>query len=287
MQLQVILRPLFVRSQRRHLPRAAGMLVLRTGRSTSATTTRITSAPACPGTALPALHSELFGGSTRELMSVPELLRSFHRNRLKRVLDDDYGSVARGAWTRRPLRRRSRRVVPDCRLVSGLHLWIQQYRRVLPLPLRERAGVRGQTACATNAAVPVNKQWVTDANRPDESTELARVPRPDAAGRRAGAAAGGRHGTAWPASAARAPMRCWRARVAEGVARNVGGIVAPALAYGFKSQPKCGGGQHFTGTTSLDAATLIGPCATRCASSLATACASWWSSTDTTRTSGS
>jgi creatinine amidohydrolase len=45
--------------------------------------------------------------------------------------------------------------------------------------------------------------------------------------------------------------------VAEGVARNVKGIVAPALAYGFKSQPKCGGGQHFTGTTSLDAGTLI------------------------------
>ncbi len=45
---------------------------------------------------LPALHVELFGGSTRELMSVPELLRSFHRNRLKRVLDDDYGSVGQG-----------------------------------------------------------------------------------------------------------------------------------------------------------------------------------------------
>ena len=45
--------------------------------------------------------------------------------------------------------------------------------------------------------------------------------------------------------------------VAEDVAQKVGGIVAPALAYGFKSQPKCGGGQHFTGTTSLDAATLV------------------------------
>ena len=45
--------------------------------------------------------------------------------------------------------------------------------------------------------------------------------------------------------------------VAEGVAHKVGGVVAPAFAYGFKSQPKCGGGQHFTGTTSLDAATLI------------------------------
>jgi fatty acid desaturase len=45
---------------------------------------------------LPALHRELFGASKRELMSVPEVLRSFHRNRLKRVLDDDYGSVGEG-----------------------------------------------------------------------------------------------------------------------------------------------------------------------------------------------
>ena len=45
---------------------------------------------------LPALHRELFGGSKREFMSVPEVLRSFHRNRLKRVLDDDYGSVGEG-----------------------------------------------------------------------------------------------------------------------------------------------------------------------------------------------
>jgi creatinine amidohydrolase len=46
--------------------------------------------------------------------------------------------------------------------------------------------------------------------------------------------------------------------IAAGAAAAVGGIVAPALAYGYKSQPKCGGGQHFCGTTSLDAATLIG-----------------------------
>ncbi|MCW5621903.1 MAG: creatininase [Burkholderiales bacterium] len=46
--------------------------------------------------------------------------------------------------------------------------------------------------------------------------------------------------------------------VAGGAAGSVAGLVAPALAYGFKSQPKCGGGQHFVGTTSLDAATLIG-----------------------------
>jgi creatinine amidohydrolase len=46
--------------------------------------------------------------------------------------------------------------------------------------------------------------------------------------------------------------------VARGAAERVSGIVAPALAYGFKSQPKCGGGQQFCGTTSLDSATLAG-----------------------------
>jgi creatinine amidohydrolase len=46
--------------------------------------------------------------------------------------------------------------------------------------------------------------------------------------------------------------------VAGNVAARVNGLVAPALAYGYKSQPKCGGGQHFDGTTSLDAATLVG-----------------------------
>ncbi|MFC3608228.1 creatininase [Stutzerimonas tarimensis] len=40
------------------------------------------------------------------------------------------------------------------------------------------------------------------------------------------------------------------------VAARIGGLVAPALAYGYKSQPKCGGGQHFCGTTSVDGATL-------------------------------
>jgi creatinine amidohydrolase len=48
------------------------------------------------------------------------------------------------------------------------------------------------------------------------------------------------------------------AAVAKDVAAAVDGLVAPALSYGYKSQPKCGGGQHFDGTTSLDAGTLIG-----------------------------
>jgi creatinine amidohydrolase len=48
------------------------------------------------------------------------------------------------------------------------------------------------------------------------------------------------------------------AAVACDAAALVGGLVAPTLSYGYKSQPKCGGGQHFCGTTSVDAATLIG-----------------------------
>jgi creatinine amidohydrolase len=42
------------------------------------------------------------------------------------------------------------------------------------------------------------------------------------------------------------------------VARNIDGIVAPAVPYGYKSQPRSGGGNHYIGTTSLSAATLIG-----------------------------
>jgi creatinine amidohydrolase len=48
------------------------------------------------------------------------------------------------------------------------------------------------------------------------------------------------------------------AAVSADTATLVRGLVAPTLSYGYKSQPKCGGGQHFCGTTSLDAATLIG-----------------------------
>ncbi len=43
----------------------------------------------------------------------------------------------------------------------------------------------------------------------------------------------------------------------QAVARRVGGIVAPAVTYGYKSQPRMGGGNHYPGTTSLDAATLV------------------------------
>ena len=45
--------------------------------------------------------------------------------------------------------------------------------------------------------------------------------------------------------------------IAERVARNVGGIVAPTIPYGYKSQPRSGGGEAFPGTTSLNSQTLV------------------------------
>ena len=44
--------------------------------------------------------------------------------------------------------------------------------------------------------------------------------------------------------------------MAERVARNIGALVAPPIAYGYKSQQKSGGGNHMPGTTSLDGLTL-------------------------------
>lgn len=43
---------------------------------------------------LPATHRELYGDDTHQLLPLAELLRTFHRNRLRRILDEDYGSVA-------------------------------------------------------------------------------------------------------------------------------------------------------------------------------------------------
>lgn len=40
------------------------------------------------------------------------------------------------------------------------------------------------------------------------------------------------------------------------IAADLDAIIAPAIPYGYKSQPKSGGGQSFPGTTSLDAQTL-------------------------------
>ena len=44
--------------------------------------------------------------------------------------------------------------------------------------------------------------------------------------------------------------------VAERVAKKIGGLVAPTIPYGYKSQPRSGGGEAFPGTTSLDANTF-------------------------------
>lgn len=44
--------------------------------------------------------------------------------------------------------------------------------------------------------------------------------------------------------------------IAERVARQVKGLVAPAVTYGYKSQQKSGGGNHMPGTTSLDGHTV-------------------------------
>ncbi len=45
--------------------------------------------------------------------------------------------------------------------------------------------------------------------------------------------------------------------LAEGVAKEIGAMVLPPIAYGYKSQPTSGGGPLFPGTTSLDGETLI------------------------------
>lgn len=44
--------------------------------------------------------------------------------------------------------------------------------------------------------------------------------------------------------------------IAQQVAQRIDGLVAPAIAYGYKSQQKSGGGNHMPGTTSLDGLTL-------------------------------
>jgi creatinine amidohydrolase len=45
--------------------------------------------------------------------------------------------------------------------------------------------------------------------------------------------------------------------ISTAVAGRIGALVAPPIAYGYKSQPRTGGGNHFAGTTSLDGRTLI------------------------------
>lgn len=45
---------------------------------------------------LPALHRELYTGDDPQVIPVRELLRTFHRNRLERILGEDYGEVGVG-----------------------------------------------------------------------------------------------------------------------------------------------------------------------------------------------
>ncbi|GGG45553.1 creatininase [Kocuria dechangensis] len=45
--------------------------------------------------------------------------------------------------------------------------------------------------------------------------------------------------------------------VCSAVAEDLGALVAPAFCYGYKSQPRSGGGNHRSGTTSLSAQALI------------------------------
>lgn len=56
------------------------------------------------------------------------------------------------------------------------------------------------------------------------------------------------------------PMNCDEViprEISEEVAKKIGGLVAPSFFYGYKSQPRTGGGNHFPGTTSLSAEAVI------------------------------
>lgn len=52
--------------------------------------------PIAPWYRLPALHAELYGSAYNQVIPMRDLLGSFHRYRLRRVLDDDYGVVGEG-----------------------------------------------------------------------------------------------------------------------------------------------------------------------------------------------
>ncbi len=49
--------------------------------------------PIEPWHRLPALHRELYGAHHAQVVTVPQLLRAFHRHRVRRVLSPDYGQV--------------------------------------------------------------------------------------------------------------------------------------------------------------------------------------------------
>jgi fatty acid desaturase len=52
--------------------------------------------PIEPWHALPALHAQLFPGGYVQVLPMATLLRGYHRDRVARVLSDDYGAVGEG-----------------------------------------------------------------------------------------------------------------------------------------------------------------------------------------------
>jgi fatty acid desaturase len=52
--------------------------------------------PVAPWYRLPRLHAELYKGNDTQVIPMRALLGSFHRNRVRRVMDADYGSVSQG-----------------------------------------------------------------------------------------------------------------------------------------------------------------------------------------------
>jgi fatty acid desaturase len=52
--------------------------------------------PIVPWHELPKLHEQLFPADYRQVIPMPELLKGYHRDRLRRILSDDYGEVGDG-----------------------------------------------------------------------------------------------------------------------------------------------------------------------------------------------
>lgn len=52
--------------------------------------------PIVPWHELPQLHAQLFPGDYRQVIPMVELLKGYHRDRIRRIVSDDYGSVGDG-----------------------------------------------------------------------------------------------------------------------------------------------------------------------------------------------
>ncbi|MBU2854693.1 fatty acid desaturase family protein [Acidithiobacillus ferriphilus] len=52
--------------------------------------------PKIPWHQLPVLHRELFGNNDQQVLPMSMLIKGFHRNRVRRVLSEDYGAVTTG-----------------------------------------------------------------------------------------------------------------------------------------------------------------------------------------------